>query len=147
MSACHVVTGYTVSPGYCILLGILRAAHVLCPCVGWPRTPLDCGDPSVGAVWSPTCCSGLHAAMTCIFSIRFVTLGVSVVHALAFWGPKVLDRASPSLLCAAHNGHCLPSGRVNSLWLGRNKAWSQFLQTQNMPFYHLVTNWFVSSRK
>lgn len=56
MSVCHVITGYTVSPGDCILLGILHVAHVLCPCVGWPYTPHGCGDSSVGAVWSPTCC-------------------------------------------------------------------------------------------
>lgn len=48
-------------------------AHVLCPHLSWPCTPLSCGDPSVGAVWSPMWCSGIHTAT---FSVRFVT----------FWG-------------------------------------------------------------
>lgn len=94
-----VITGYTTSPGYCLLQGALRAARVLCP-HGGPVLPAP-----APRSWDTTC-DGLQAAapVLCVFA-------PSCPPCLAILGTqKALVRAS-----------CLPSGWASGSWPGRTR--------------------------
>lgn len=83
-----MITGYTVSPGYCILLGILRSARAVSPRGLAAYTP---------QLWGPVCgccvephvlCWVTHCHDSSFLYMLWNLCMALVVQALAFWGQR-----------------------------------------------------------